>query len=436
MPHPPSFFRSWGRRDRAQTSPTQGSTYAAQVPAPPRSSNTSPVSDRPPNKRRPSDTPSDGSTRFLRLFKSNYALDTDTSSLASVGKLPQPQTGSASRSPHSLPFHHPPTDVSDERPSPLLSPASLDRPLPPVPPYVGTRRTLHRQPLIPDEPSVRPGRKMPELDNVWEGFIRDAEEEDTDEFALFLPRRSGPFRDRPYASSVSLNSRGAEHIFDPSFTRKPRPAMYRAGGSESTPYLIRTPDLTSDSDSELSGDETTQKKNVQFPLSLFPPPPPLPHTRRRAAPKPLVLLPTPSIAPLPPSPAMHSPSFSSAESTPVATPTTARKSASPSPISILKKSGSSLSARPRLDSTPPTTPGLEGGLPSEAGSTRRIPSPRLRTAQSVPHLQPLLPTASNSHRNTSSDTTSMNHRRRVASRPPVDARPHLVRAAHYGYPYL
>ncbi|KAJ7047477.1 hypothetical protein C8F04DRAFT_1172069 [Mycena alexandri] len=448
MPQSPSFFRTWGRKDRAQSSPTQG--FPQEVPTPSRSSSSSPVSGRPNSKRRPSDTLSDG---FLRLFKSSHA-EPDASSLASVDEQRHPQAGSPSRAPHSLPFHSPPTDSPDDRSSPVLSPRSLDRPLPPVPPVrpprppslnlypipippapippksVGSRRMPQRQRLIPGESSRRPGHKMPELDNVWEGFIRDAEGEDIDDF-FTSPRRS----DRPpYASTASLHSRGAEAILDPSFTRKPRPTLYRAGGSESTPYLLRTPDLTSDSDSEYSSDETVQK-DVQFPLSLFPPPPPL--LRRRMAPKPLVLLPTPSIAPLPPSPAFPSPSFSSAESTPVATPTTprsvepslysSRKSLSPSPISILKKPGSSFSARSRLDSTPPPTPGLTGvgGLPNESSTAHRTPSPRLRSAQSVPHLQPLLLSTSNAHRNTSSDTTSVNTRRRVASRPQVDARPQL-----------
>ncbi|KAJ7781353.1 hypothetical protein B0H16DRAFT_617365 [Mycena metata] len=438
MPQSPSFFRTWGRKDRPQSSPTQGSPQEA--PPPPRSSSSSPVSDRPVSKRRPSDA-------FLRLFKSSHA-EPDASSLA-VDEQRHPQAGSPSRAPHSLPFHYPSTNSPDDRSSPVLAPRSLDRPLPPVPPVrpprppslnlypipvppaptppksVGSRRTPQRQLAVPGESSRRPGHKMPELDNVWEGFIRDAEGEDTDD--LFTsPRRS----DRPYSSTTSLHNRGAQAILDPSLTRKPRPTLYRAGGSESTPYLLRTPDLTSDSDSD-SGDETVQK-DVQFALSLFPHPPPL--TRRRMPPKPLVLLPTPSIAPLPPSPAFPSPSFSSAESTPVATPTTPRsaepslysfrKSSSPSPISILKKPGGSFSARPRLDSTPPPTPGTTGGFP-EPSSAHRTPSPRLRSAQSVPYLQPLLLSASNTHRNTSSDTTSVNTRRRVGSRPQVDARPQL-----------
>ncbi|KAJ7129795.1 hypothetical protein C8R44DRAFT_89200 [Mycena epipterygia] len=259
---------------------------------------------------------------------------------------------------------------------------------------------------------------MPELDNVWKGFMKDAEGEDAHDF-IIPPLRRGVSED----PSLVGTRRRVQAMLDPPTVRQPRPTMYRAGGSESTPYLACSADLSSESDSEYSNDETSQT-NPGFPLSLFPAPPPLP-MRRRTTPKPLVLLPTPTIAPLPPSPSI---SYSSRDSTPVATPTTprsvepslysARKSTSP--VSILKKPGRSPA------SASPVTPTLPGGFPEQARSTFHILPPRLRSAQSVPHLQkPLLLATPTTHRNTSSDTTSMNNRRRTTSRPDASVKPQL-----------
>ncbi|KAJ6599171.1 hypothetical protein DFH09DRAFT_27501 [Mycena vulgaris] len=437
-----SFLLSWRKKGRPQTSPTQESVPAVEVHTP-RSSNSSPVPARVQPTRRPSDTPSENSTRFLRLFKGSHA-ETDASSLASLEETAEkPQRNlpalrnpsSFIRRPHSPPFRNPPSP--DARTSPLRSPHSLERQLPPVPPVrpprppslnldaiefhstpftptspkpSGPPRSPRQQPLILERSSRR---KMPELDDVWEGFMKDVEGENADNFAIPL-RRHAWARDRLVGSQ-----QGVQAILDPPSVRQPRLSLYRTTrGSESTPYLKYTPDLTDAEGSESSDDETSPS-NPGFSLSLFPAPPPLP-VRRRTTPKPLILLPTPTIARLPPSP-----SFSSRDSTPIATPTTPRcvdpsiysprKSASP--VSILKKPGMTHSPRsPAV--TPPTTPALAAGWSEEPPSSCYNSTPRLRTAQSVPHLHPSLSLAtSNAHRNTSSDTTSMSNRRPVHIRP-------------------
>ncbi|KAJ6539238.1 hypothetical protein B0H19DRAFT_1381945 [Mycena capillaripes] len=209
---PSSFLLNFRRKGRSQTSSTQESATAVEVPLPPRSSNTSPVSSRIVSKRRPcpSDTPSESSGRFLRFFKGSYA-ETDASSLASVDEPARVETPP--------PFHFPPSSPSSSNKSSLSSPHSLYRPLPPLPPVrpprppslnldvpltpthpKGIRRPPQR-PLIPEQFSPRPGRKMPELDNVWEGFIRDVEGEDMDDFTI-PPRRHGLSKDRPCVSNT------------------------------------------------------------------------------------------------------------------------------------------------------------------------------------------------------------------------------------------
>ncbi|KAJ7667916.1 hypothetical protein DFH06DRAFT_232981 [Mycena polygramma] len=417
-----SFLRGLRRKDRSSHSMTTGSAPAVEVPLPPRSTNST---SRPILfQRRPSDTPSEAA-RLFRLFKGSNT-ETDTSSLASADEnVSQTQVETPARSP---PFHFPPNfpPSSHKRVSPLSSPHSLDRPLPPLPPVRPPRppslnldpvplAPAHPNPkearrpqrrLIPEQFGPGPGRKMPELDNVWEGFIRDVEGEDVDDYTV-PPRRHGLSKDRPCVSDAfsPRSPRGVQAILD---TSLPRRAVYRAGPSRSTPYLGYPPELISDSESEYSTDETSHGHDAPFSLSLFPAPPPI--RRRATAPKPLVLLPTPSIAPLPPSP-----SWSSRDSTPVATPTTSR-SFEPSPLysqrkGILKTPSPSFSPSSLDQTRPPTPPTPTFARPSPNG-----PSPYpLRSAKSVPHFQPL--SQSTAHRNTSSDTTSVSDRRRVLSRP-------------------
>lgn len=226
--------------------------------------------------------------------------------------------------------------------------------------------------------------------------MRDVEGpgEDINDFTIY-----GLSNDR-----LSTSRRGVQAVLDPPLT--PRATMYRTAASGSTPHLKSPHELNSDSDSE---DESRQIE-IGFPLSQFPAPPPMP--RRRRIPRPLILLPTPSIAPLPPSP-----SFSSGESTPVATPTTPRYVEPCLRKGILKKPSTSFSPCTVDPTTPttPTSPPRGRALPEESSSTSQIPPPRLRSAQSVPHFQALAST--NVHRTTSSDTTSTSNRRRLASRP-------------------
>ncbi|KAF7313713.1 hypothetical protein HMN09_00528200 [Mycena chlorophos] len=156
----------------------------------------------------------------------------------------------------------------------------------------------------------------------------------------------------------------------------------------------RSGPLSDPSDSDSSADEDASVTG--FELSLFPAPPPL-SRRRRHKPPPLVLRPSASVVRLPPSPGFSD----SYDSSPVATPTTAR---SPPPRPILKKP---LVSRRGLTFSPPSSPPSSPLPPSPVTAVPIITTTaRLRPAQSVPHL----PAFTGSHRNTSSD--SIAHTRR------------------------
>ncbi|KAJ6629096.1 hypothetical protein B0H10DRAFT_22410 [Mycena sp. CBHHK59/15] len=465
MHQPASFLRSWRKKDRPQTSPMHGSIPPADI-SPRSSSSSSPGPARIYSQRHPSDTPSESSTRLRRFFKGAHS-DADSSSLASADETSQKEGDGSIRiatsflpSQHSPPFRRArPPLIPDQ--SPLASPLFPDRSLPPTPPVRPPRppslnldalefpTTLILSPTTSKSPGsrtpphlLRPksagARKMPELDDIWEGFIKDieGETEDVDEF-IFSARRlpSSDLISNVHSWTVvsttspllvsERSPQAAQAALDHSHRSRPQPhSLYRA--TRSTPQLPNTksgaqpPIPSTESDLEPSSEDELGS-NVGFSLSLFPTPPPL-TWRKRGAPKPLVLLPTPTIAPLPPSPSASS----SMDSTPIATPTTPRSAApsfhsarkSNSPASILKKPGvqsthSPIHTAPALIQYP--------GLREDASSSSRITVPRLRSAQSVPYLQ--APLSSNAHRNTSSDSTSYNTRQRVLSRPNMGPRP-------------
>ncbi|KAJ7638711.1 hypothetical protein FB45DRAFT_903606 [Roridomyces roridus] len=313
MQQPASFFRSW--RKKATQSP------------------------RSPN---PSDSPS--APRFFR--KGSYA-ESDAAGLPRATSPPgQPGPPPPLTSSHSLDRPLPAVPPSRPPRPPSLDLEFIDLTVPPTP----SPKPRSRTPRKPSVTSVTK-REMPELDHVWEDFMKDVQDEDI--------------------IGAPPSRHGVHVILDP-----PRPTLYRAWGSESSPYLTSSSAQTSDSES----DTGTDPENT---LALFPIPPPLP-TRRRMAPKPLVLLPTPTIAPLPPSP-----SYSSRDSTPLATPTTPRYADSGSgvrPTSFSKKPGSTLTLRSPPDTpTTPTTPTLSPAAEKRPNAPVAQPH-RLRSAQSVPHI--------------------------------------------------
>ncbi|KAJ7283759.1 hypothetical protein C8J57DRAFT_1498769 [Mycena rebaudengoi] len=381
-------------------------------------------------RRRPSET-SESSVRLLRLFRGHREIDAG-STVSLEGNLHEPIDSpsftrpSSSRTSCSIYSQPNPAGYS-----PVASPQTLHRSLPSLPPARPPRPpslnldTLEATLFLPTPPSSTGGRstprpcpvhqvahRMPELDKVWEGFMKDVEGD----------AESPTPRPSPPSAKPTRARRPAHAITD---TRSQPHGLYCASGS--TPHLpyIARPDkspriFSPESDFESSDDEISHPgRKTGFSLSLFPAPPPF--TVRRRAPKPLVLLPTPSIAPLPPSP-----SLSSGDSTPLATPTTPRSAApsihsarkSTSPVSILKKTSGQPSPAvfsPALP-TSPTTFNASSGWPTEStGSSPR----RLRSAQSVPYLQ--APPVSNTHRNTASDTTSVTNTRQVT---PSDPRRH------------
>ncbi|KAF7301363.1 hypothetical protein MIND_00701500 [Mycena indigotica] len=234
------------------------------------------------------------------------------------------------------------------------SPSLSERPLPPMPP----QRPPRPPPLDLDgldsssshSPiSSRRRRRPPQLENTWASFLVEDDH--------LAPRAN--------------------------FTRY-------SNASNPTLSASKSPSHASDySDSDGSADGTHSITSSDFPLSLFPKPPPL----RTHRPPPLTLRPTPTIAPLPPSPAF----INSNDSTPVATPTTPvpRQRQLTSPIIMLKKPSGRRALPISPPSSPPTSP-----LPPSPNVVKSPIGPRLRSAQSVPHLQPIAST----HRNTSSDS--------------------------------
>ncbi|KAJ7068167.1 hypothetical protein C8F01DRAFT_1246705 [Mycena amicta] len=341
MQQPPSVLRAWRKRRRPQTSPAQASAPAIVDLAPSRSSNATPLSPK--------------SSAFFRAFKTNH-FGGSVSSLEDWTKTQKRVSLrlNADHSPH-----------ADEPPS---SPSPFDRPLPSVPPRRPPRPpSLNLELDLESSSPLRarraepraissPRRRPPQLDNTWAGFLRDTEEDDD-----FVPR-------------VHLTRR----------SNASNPTLVRSKVSEPAPRI----DCHSESDSESSPEWSSP--STHFPLSLFPSPPPL----RARRPAPLILRPTPTIAPLPPSPG-----FNSNDSTPVATPTTPKY-----PLSILK--------RTRRPVSPPSTPPAS---PLPPAPVMQSPRPLLRSAQSVPHLQLI----ASSHRNTSSDT--IGQRRRPLPQPHKDA---------------
>jgi hypothetical protein len=245
------------------------------------------------------------------------------------------------------------------------------------------------------------------------------------------PSPSGSFRESP---------RTVHAVLDLSDLPSPRSLYHATSSSPHLPYVTQKP---SRSKSE-SFKNDIEGKPFEDPLALFPSPPPLVIRKRR--PKPLVLLPTPTLARLPPSPAFpSSPAISSADSTPPTTPTTPRPPQSPlsdvaprkslSTTSIPKCSpGRSLYSVPPPAYSPPNSPlPTPPTSPKVSSSTLAVPiDRRLRTAQSTAEFRPQRLQPSSIHRLTlstpSSDFLTEPSRRRAHSRPDVLVAPsHLVK---------
>ncbi|TFK43649.1 hypothetical protein BDQ12DRAFT_189931 [Crucibulum laeve] len=233
--------------------------------------------------------------------------------------------------------------------------------------------------------------------------------------------------ENPALSRPSRGTKTVHAMLDLSTKPKPRSLYHSTGSTPHLPYV----EPYSPSPSRLDvhpRPSFVHSESLADPLALFPSPPPL--IIRKKVPKPLILRPTPSIAPLPPSPC-----FSSRDSTPPTTPITPRAHMSGaylksiSPTSSLKQSpGRPLNNIPPPLFSPPTSP-----LPTPPTSHNSLPrSPDhgnlsgtrpLRIAKSTSQLRNDAPSPLATHRFTSSEPISelphdpIRVRRRVLSRP-------------------
>ncbi|KAJ3837874.1 hypothetical protein F5878DRAFT_661715 [Lentinula raphanica] len=241
-------------------------------------------------------------------------------------------------------------------------------------------------------------RSMPELDGVWKGFLEDVNE---DHDSLY----NDPLPDLPplqvYSSPLRPPVRGPR-----SRTTSNPPRCGTLYPSKSTSNISRLEETPSSRRSSVSSNESRSCGTDLDSLALFPEPPPLKIGKK--IPKPLVLLPTPRLTPLPPSP-----STGSLNSTPIATPTSPTIPYSPrrmaSPPSILKKSQSAamLSNVP----TTPTSPRsavYDPYLPSSAAVTMSLPRPpRVTITQSMSNAYISRSMSPTSHKSSSSDTMAL-----------------------------
>ncbi|KAL0949710.1 hypothetical protein HGRIS_009747 [Hohenbuehelia grisea] len=360
----------------------------------------------------------------------------------------RPRTLSAGAMRHTDPFHGPPINYRHGPPynashgPPPRTPLIL-APLPPVP--------MSSRPVRPTRPPRPPGLDLTistdwqrrgadatprvkfsipspingsqdtssasELDGVWQGFLQEAEGEfDVVDLYAALPtglpesprHRRGVSRHHLYDSDLSSPG-SLKHM-------TARPSTSPNIGSAKTPRLQHA-SLASRSMTSLPRPEWQQpnstaglRDNTADTLSLFPAPPPLTIRRRKAAPAPLVLLPTPSVAHLPPSPGMITP-----DTTPVATPTTPRFSQSPFPHTIRKGSPgqptSILKKRPATSGSSPTSiysPSDFNSISPASSKQVQLPPVRpLRVAKSASHITVDMRKPAGAHRPTQSDSTAL-----------------------------
>ncbi|KAK7049621.1 hypothetical protein VNI00_005652 [Paramarasmius palmivorus] len=252
---------------------------------------------------------------------------------------------------------------------------------------------------------LRPKGSMPELDGVWKGFLEEVDEDFTTLGGnhSLTPRTANKQRRRSNTVGLSpSSSRFKDLPPSPSFDKEkfnlspPSPVV--RSHSESPPRSHR---LGNDDDalSRVEYESPPPSPTPDFPLSLFPTPPPL--VIKKKLPTPLILKPkprTPILSPVP------SPSTSSSDSTPIATPTTPTQMShlSPkqtSPPGILR---TSCRDSPSLPHNSPVS--------SKRPLNRLYPTPPIiRTSQSVSHLSSCRgprPAPSHVHRTTSSDSIS------------------------------
>ncbi|KAF4602197.1 hypothetical protein EYR40_005401 [Pleurotus pulmonarius] len=292
------------------------------------------------------------------------------------------------------PRRPPPLDLSSETRN--LVEDSEDSDVTPRPPF--TAPLVLKKKTSASKHAPRAVRTDAELDGVWHGFLAELEE-DLDFLDTAEPRKGGTSHRRCFSRRYNDSH---SHLMDGEDSRPHTSPKFDELSQLYSPPSYQPTFSRSMSNLSNSGKGPTRWNHnrqpkiaaAEDPLSLFPAPPPLNIRRGRAAPTPLILNPTPSIAQLPSSPAMSTP-----DTTPVATPTTPKFCQSPAtrdgstfPVSILKKR--SLTSTQKVEPLSPSPSSNSFVYASSSVSISGFPS---STHIQLPPARPLRPTQSASH---------------------------------------
>lgn len=254
----------------------------------------------------------------------------------------------------------------------------------PSPPLISAFSSpTHKQ--VPDEAdneALEAHKRLPQLDGVWKGFLQDIDEDPlllevgSKGVGSHKPTPSGMRRSG--ATSPTGKSRSSriivDAVLDPS-THSLRNRYHITGSTSHLPYVKESLSRSSsEANIRFSSSKSVDVNQTEPFLSLFPSPPPLRIRKKNL--KPLVLLPTPTIVPLPPSPAYSS------DTTPTGTPTFSSYPSSPRTPTLQHGSETNERLRARVPmsydiQSAPTSP-MNRSFPSPPAS------PSMRSFQSPP----------------------------------------------------
>ncbi|KAK0468325.1 uncharacterized protein EV420DRAFT_1686256 [Desarmillaria tabescens] len=226
----------------------------------------------------------------------------------------------------------PPKSSFSTFPRSLMKKRSQTHPIPllkyalPVPSSLRSRhqRPYERNSDETDHQVLEAHKRLPQLDGVWKGFLQDIDE---DPLLLEVGSKGAGSHEKksaqPTPSAVRRNgvmpptakSRSTriipDAVLDPS-THSLRNRYHITGSTSHLPYVKESLSRSSSEANIRRPSKLIDVNETEPFLSLFPSPPPLRIRKKNL--KPLVLLPTPTIIPLPPSPAY------STDTTPTGTP--------------------------------------------------------------------------------------------------------------------
>ncbi|KAK0206518.1 hypothetical protein DFS33DRAFT_1315165 [Desarmillaria ectypa] len=261
------------------------------------------------------------------------------------------------------------------------------RPARPLISAFSSSRPYERDPDEADNEALEAHKRLPQLDGVWKGFLQDIDE---DPLLLEVGSKGAGSHEkkstRPKPSAMRRNgatpltgkSRStriiADAVLDPS-THSLRNRYHITGSTSHLPYVKESlPRSSSEANIGRPSSKSLDVNETEPFLSLFPSPPPLRIRKKNL--KPLVLLPTPTIVPLPLSPAYSS------DTTPTGTPTFSTPPTSPRTPAFQH----SLDINERAQARAPTPHNIHSAPTSPMARSFPSPpaSPSVRSFQSPP----------------------------------------------------